>query len=54
MRRTVQVFYLTRALAQVFATAVYALIGIVGYLMFGNDVNDEVSGKRISISPSLI
>jgi hypothetical protein len=45
---------LTRVLTQFFATAVYALIGIVGYLMFGNDVNDEVSGERFSISPSLI
>jgi amino acid permease len=25
-----------------FATAVYALIGTAGYLMFGNDVYDEV------------
>jgi hypothetical protein len=34
-----------RDLTQVFATAVYAIIGMVGYLMFGNDVNDEVRGN---------
>jgi hypothetical protein len=27
-----------------FATVVYALIGTAGYLMFGNDVYDEVTG----------
>jgi hypothetical protein len=34
---------------QTFATTVYALTGVVGFLMFGNDVNDEVT--RLSLSP---
>ncbi|KAI0307854.1 transmembrane amino acid transporter protein-domain-containing protein [Multifurca ochricompacta] len=32
-----------------FATAVYAIIGIGGYLMFGNDVNDEISQNLLQI-----
>ncbi|KAH9968916.1 transmembrane amino acid transporter protein-domain-containing protein [Russula dissimulans] len=32
-----------------FATAVYALIGIVGYLMFGNNVYDEVSQNLLQV-----
>jgi len=32
-----------------FATAVYALIGIGGYLMFGNDVNDEISQNLLQV-----
>jgi len=39
-----------------FATTIYALIGIVGYLMFGNDVNDEISQNLLQVpgySPAL-
>ncbi|KAI0274695.1 transmembrane amino acid transporter protein-domain-containing protein [Gloeopeniophorella convolvens] len=32
-----------------FATAVYAIIGMAGYLMFGNDVDDEVSQNLLRI-----
>jgi len=32
-----------------FATAVYALIGTAGYLMFGNDVYDEVSQNLLHV-----
>ncbi|KAF8481230.1 transmembrane amino acid transporter protein-domain-containing protein [Russula ochroleuca] len=32
-----------------FATAVYALIGTAGYLMFGNDVYDEVSQNLLQV-----
>jgi amino acid permease len=33
-----------------FATAVYALIGTAGYLMFGNDVFDEVTSSFFKYS----
>jgi len=35
--------------AFVFATAVYALIGTAGYLMFGNEVYDEVSQNLLHV-----
>ncbi len=35
--------HLNSTLTQGFATAVYAIIGIAGYLMFGDNVYDEVT-----------
>jgi vesicular inhibitory amino acid transporter len=48
---THRVFSLNRALSKGFATAVYTLIGMAGYLMFGNDVYDEVC--YVTLHPQL-
>ena len=29
------------------ATGIYAILGVAGYIMFGNSVSDEVSGSSV-------
>jgi hypothetical protein len=40
--------------SKAFATTVYALIGTAGYLMFGNDVYDEVTSLSFFYSSSYL